>query len=251
MFNATSVQFKFQQNIPKWSVQQTPITESEDHFNRHLETVDNEIDEEEVNSEPVDNLDDEKDEDQPADEEPKIFQDEEVLEEEISDPVLLKKAENIKNTVNPSSSKLTSVMPTPLAYSRSSSLTSLNSFDVKSIHSTVESEYSHMPKKHGDTSQLDIDDEDLDNLMPDSPAAPDSSFLKAQRTIHKIKQAECRQNAWKISTDLNSIMSKLTVNEQPKLITDSNTTPPVKLAPIPKFLQSNISSISQIGRAHV
>ena len=36
-----------------------------------------------------------------------------------------------------------SVMPTPLAYSRSSSLNSLNSFDVKSVHSEVASEYSH------------------------------------------------------------------------------------------------------------
>lgn len=36
----------------------------------------------------------------------------------------------------------TNVMPTPLACSRSSSLTSLSSFDAKSVHSSVASEYS-------------------------------------------------------------------------------------------------------------
>ena len=250
MFNATSVQFKFQQNVPsKWCVSRTApsntVTESDDHFNRHLETVANELDEEEMNSEPVDNLDDENHEDQPADDEPKVFQDEEVLDEEINDPILLKKSDTNKNSAVKAT---TSVMPTPLAYSRSSSFTSLNSFDVKSIHSTVDSEYSQIPKiPQIDSSQLDIDDDDLDNLMPDSPAAPDSSFLKAQRTIHKIKQAECRQNAWKISSDLNSIMSKLSVsNDQSKIIVDANTTPPIKLsAPIPKFLQSNHQAVSQ------
>lgn len=225
MFNPVQFQFKFQQTTTNWS-------HIDEHFNKHLDNVGHDLGDEELNK--PENLD-EKDEEPPVEDEPKVFQDEEVIDEVTSDPVLLKKPET-HYVKKPVTSKLTSVMPTPLAYSRSSSMTSLNSFDVKSIHSTVESEYSHMPKKNGDNSQLDIDD-DLDNLMPDSPSAPDSSFLKAQRTLHKINQAECRQNAWKISNDLNTIMSKLVLNE-PIKIPDQNT-PPVKLTQVPKFLQSN------------
>ena len=63
-------------------------------------------------------------------------------------------------------------MPTPLAYSRSSSFTSLNSFDIKSVHSEVASEYSHYPsvrltkkssKKKLDRINSDADDDDDQN----------------------------------------------------------------------------------------
>ena len=112
-----------------------------------------------------------------------------------------------------------SVLPTPLAYSRSSSVTSLNSCladdDLKSVHSSVASEYSHHPKatttatagnnngkkQHNqlDESQQTIGDSSLltDFALPESPAAceGDSSFLVAQRRIHKEQQALCRQQA--------------------------------------------------------
>lgn len=125
----------------------------------------------------------------------------------------------------------TSVMPTPLAYSRSSSMTSLNSFDAKSVHSSVASEYSHRLSNIGtsmrrlkknkkklerinsdadeentnsdeteeggsDTDCTSNDEEDIDIIMPDSPAAPaDSSFLMTQRIKHKQQQMHYRQTA--------------------------------------------------------
>ncbi|CAF1110036.1 unnamed protein product [Brachionus calyciflorus] len=237
---------QFQASVTKWSVAQTTTTttgtvgsnETDYHFNCHLETIKNDLNEIEEVNKIAQNLIDEKEEDTQVDDEPKVFQDEEILDEISNEPVVWLKKTEFKKTNN-NGSKLTSTMPTPMAYSRSSSLTSLNSFDVKSIHSTVESEYSHAPNNK-DASI--IDDDDIDGLLPDSPAAPDSSFLKAQRTIHKINQAECRQNAWKISNDLNSFMSKLTVSET---IKPEPNTPPVKLVQVPKFLQSNPSHIIQ------
>lgn len=205
----SKIQFKFQS--------------TDELFNRHLETVKNEQEEEEFNKV---NLDDEKDEDQHVEDEPKVFQDEEVLEEISNEPLILKKAEQLKK------SKFTSVMPTPMAYSRSSSLTSLNSFDIKSIHSTVESEYSHVPKLSGETSQF-LDD-DLEDLLPESPVAPDSSFLKAQRNIHKINQAKIRNNSWNNPKDLTSVITKLIITE-----------PKTPTANLPKFLQSNHTAVSQ------
>lgn len=169
------------------------------------------------------------------DDEPKTYQDEEEVDlvPTTSNPVLLTKNttktdinislttslthqnkqhtfQSIKQQTTQISENKTipSVMPTPLAYSRSSSLTSLNSFDVKSIHSSVASEYSHLPakfKQDFENSQLDIldddqeyvdEEQDLDRIMPDSPAAPaDSSFLKAQRIRHKQQEVQYRQTA--------------------------------------------------------
>jgi hypothetical protein len=129
-------------------------------------------------------------------------------------------------------SSATTTAPTPLAYSRSSSMTSLNSFDTKSIHSSVASEYSTYTAvvgkstasnsqahaatataaalmcrsmalslngnngEHGsfDLNELDLDD--IDNLMPDSPSAQhESSFVVNQRIKHKQQQILYRQAA--------------------------------------------------------
>jgi hypothetical protein len=87
--------------------------------------------------------------------------------------------------------------------------------DAKSIHSTVSSEYSCIRKissnhhqkddQHNNNNDDDDDNEcddfnldldDLDNLMPDSPSAPtDNSFLLAQRSKHKQQQLFYRQTA--------------------------------------------------------
>jgi hypothetical protein len=79
---------------------------------------------------------------------------------------------------------LDSIMPTPLAYSRSSSLTSLNSFDVKSVHSEVASEYSHYPclnKNKGKRKNLEkiisdnsAEDDDNDNDDDDDTQEEDN-----------------------------------------------------------------------------
>lgn len=101
---------------------------------------------------------------------------------------------------------LTSTMATPVHYfSRSSSMTSLNSFDVKSIHSEIASEYSQVtsqvtspcskPRRDAEFNHSDYLD-DLENLnMPESPSALENSFLNAQRYIHKQQQQIYRQNA--------------------------------------------------------
>lgn len=146
-----------------------------------------------------------------VEEEPKVFQDEEVDLLTTANTVVVlpqptpKPSVPIQQQPGPSIglSKHTSTMPTPLAYSRSSSMTSLNSFDAKSIQSSVFSEYScvkvntNKKSDHGsDTDQDEEDDEDdLDNLMPDSPAAIESSFVKVNRIKHKQQQQICRQNA--------------------------------------------------------
>lgn len=98
-----------------------------------------------------------------------------------------------------------------MAFSRCSSLTSLNSFDVKSVHSSVNSEYSMIITKRRnehagsggdgggggdeDENDQDEDDEDLDKLMPESPAAANNSFKMAQRIMHKQQQLQYRQSA--------------------------------------------------------
>lgn len=168
--------------------------------------------------------------------EPKVFQVEEDVEDETRSikvatppiPPAIQPAEApVIVAVKPGSGMNESVMPTPLAYSRSSSLTSLNSFsDVKSIHSSVASEYSHRcivstsassnPSSKalkdngggGGGDELDEDEEtaatdlELDNelndlQMPDSPlnGQADSSFLLLQRYKHKQQQALYRQTA--------------------------------------------------------
>lgn len=113
----------------------------------------------------------EEDEDDPKYDEPKIFQVEDVdLPSLITKPsskqtsplLNILKSENTFSFAKSSKMKvsvvskaeqipltaeinLTSTMATPMHYfSRSSSMTSLNSFDVKSIHSEVASEYSQV-----------------------------------------------------------------------------------------------------------
>lgn len=297
---------------------------NDEHFNRHIENIQKHEDDdenfpqsiedhEEINAEKLTKLltskkvetkkNEEEDDDEDLntpDEEPKVFQDEDEVDliPTTSNPVILSKTVKPEPVVSFKPAKqaffkqekrpdTTSVMPTPLAYSRSSSLTSLNSFDVKSIHSEVASEYSHMPVKCKpmDNSQLNIlndedepdEEEEIDNLMPESPAAPDSSFLKAQRLKHKQQQVEYRQNAaaaaallplasginlnqqqpikptkpWQVlsqttnNPELTSIMSRLTLNK-PELESPSSSnayisslTPPVKLVQTPKFVNTN------------
>ena len=70
---------------------------------------------------------------------------------------------------NTLSNPIDSVMPTPLAYSRSSSLTSLNSFDVKSVHSEVASEYSHYPCLNKNKSKR----KNLEKIISDNSAEDD------------------------------------------------------------------------------
>ena len=106
---------------------------------------------------------------------------------------------------------LTSTMPTPMHYfSRSSSMTSLNSFDIKSVHSSIASEYSQVTSQvtspstnfnlktkpcYGEKDTSDYLD-DLDLIMPESPSAQhESSFVMAQRMIHKQQQIIYRQQA--------------------------------------------------------
>ena len=105
---------------------------------------------------------------------------------------------------------------TPLMFSRSSSLTSLNSFDAKSLHSSVPSEYSsHAPSSftsptkaaliaaRQDKDASDLLDE-IDLVMPDSPSAQhESSFLLLQRLKHKEQQTIYRQNAASTSLPLH------------------------------------------------
>ncbi len=101
-----------------------------------------------------------------------------------------------------------SAMPTPMHYfSRNSSMTSLNSFDIKSVHSSVASEYSqatsptqfnsksaakiHALNGNSNDHEQDASDylDDIDLIMPESPSAQhESSFLMAQRMIHKQQQ---------------------------------------------------------------
>lgn len=113
----------------------------------------------------------------------------------------------VKSSVEPDSTlNLASTMATPNHYfSRSSSMTSLNSFDIKSIHSEIASEYSQVTSQvtsprqrkldHSELNHSDLLD-DLENLnMPESPSALENSFLMAQRFIHKQQQAVYRQNA--------------------------------------------------------
>jgi len=109
----------------------------------------------------------------------------------------------------------TSTMPTPMLYiSRSSSMTSLNSFDIKSVHSSIASEYSQVTsplsapihntgtkiKKTSGEYDEEVNcysvDDDLDLIMPESPSAQhESSFLMTQRVKHKQQQIIYRQTA--------------------------------------------------------
>ncbi|CAF0839981.1 unnamed protein product [Brachionus calyciflorus] len=201
--------FKFNHS---WTINPSTVNpESDDHFNRHLETI-TFLDQEEINSiKPVDNEEKDEDDDQNVDDEPKVFQDEEVLDE-INEPIFLKKNESF--TIG----KFTSVIPTPLAYSRSSSLTSLNSFDVESIHSTIESEYSHLPKNNDDKSRLDLDD-DLEDF-------PDSTVALVNL------QLENKNKSLSMSDNIESVMSNLSLNECNNPLTKT----------IPKFLQNKSPS---------
>lgn len=130
------------------------------------------------------------------------------------------------------SDHLTSSMPTPMLYiSRSSSLTSLNSFDIKSVHSSIASEYSQvtspstafqLKKKsdNDDDQQLYSVDDDLDLIMPESPSAQhESSFLMTQRVKHKQQQIIYRQTAAaqmmpSTESSTNMLPNNLFVNDQ-------------------------------------
>ena len=80
----------------------------------------------------------------------------------------LNMADAVSNTL---SNPIDSVMPTPLAYSRSSSLTSLNSFDVKSVHSEVASEYSHYPCLNKNIGKR----KNLEKIISDNSAEDDDN----------------------------------------------------------------------------
>jgi hypothetical protein len=104
------------------------------------------------------------------DEQPKIFK-----EEGVNEDLELNQSSSISTVASPVSApvsikaKIDSVMPTPLAYSRSSSMTSLNSFDAKSVHSSVASEYSHRLSNIGASMRrLKKNKKDLDRINSDA-----------------------------------------------------------------------------------
>jgi len=119
-------------------------------------------------------------------------------------------------TNNNNNDQITSTMATPMLYiSRSSSMTSLNSFDIKSVHSSIASEYSQVTspstnlnikkkfnngleetEREEEEGNSYLVDDDLDLIMPESPSAQhESSFLMTQRVKHKQQQIVYRQTA--------------------------------------------------------
>ena len=166
-----------------------------------------------------------------------------------------------KQLTNSNNDQIISTMATPMLYiSRSSSMTSLNSFDIKSVHSSIASEYSqvtspstnlNIKKKFNngleETEQEEegnsyLVDDDLDLIMPESPSAQhESSFLMTQRVKHKQQQIVYRQTAAAAmlpsssTTTTTQILVEASVNNNNKQL-------------MPKFCLNDPSYIQQMNK---
>jgi trimeric autotransporter adhesin len=158
--------------------------------------------------------------------------------------------------------QITSTMATPMLYiSRSSSMTSLNSFDIKSVHSSIASEYSQVTspstnlntkKKFNngleETEQEEEEgnsylvDDDLDLIMPESPSAQhESSFLMTQRVKHKQQQIVYRQTAAAAMLPSSSTTTTTQIIVEASVNNNNNQL-------MPKFCLNDPSYIQQMNK---